>query len=366
MSARSFVSRALRRALPSVRVQSASRVAARESEVAKLRAQVAQLRESLAAVKYDLQTARMVDYDPTAPSYRARIHVSRRQWEPVEEAAGASLPVRLLGYKNIAREVVKDSRVDVLIPAELGSWASIHDVDVQELPDAVVLKLERSHSSVGVLPLMRVAPDRWLDVIHDREMTHADIVAVFDAAAAKRGASAVFAEEFLIEPERPRSCAIDWKVFCFDGVVGFVMERLTVPQPEKGDYDIRTRWWDRDWQYLPSLRRDTTHDDSLPPPRHPRELIDVAEALARVSGRAHIRIDLYDMPDGVYFGEFTAEPGGDWIMPADLDRRFGLMWEQAESRLLGRLAGRAIERGELPLSQYRPVPPASAQQPPAL
>jgi hypothetical protein len=354
MSARSLISRGLRFVLPSLRIQSASRVAARDSDIARLRIQNADLKDNLAKVTYDLQSANMIDCDPTAPSYRAHVHISRRQWAPIEEAAGTLLPARLLGSKITAREVVKNSAIAVHMPAQLGSWRSVHDVEFDALPDAVVLKLDRSHSSVGVMPLLRVSSDRWLDVIYGVEVTQAQIISSFEQAAARRGASAMFAEEFLIEPERPRSCAIDWKFFCFDGVVGFVMERLTVPRPATGDYDIRMRWWDRDWQYLPALRRETTHDDALPPPRHPRELIETAEGLARLTGRAHIRVDLYDMPDGIYFGEFTTDPGGDWIMPVEQDRRFGQMWEEAESRMLGRLVGSAIRRREIPLAEYLP------------
>ncbi|NBU31487.1 MAG: hypothetical protein EBS41_08335, partial [Actinobacteria bacterium] len=41
-------------------------------------------------------------------------------------------------------------------------------------------------------------------------------------------------------------------------------------------------------------------------------------------------------------------------MPVEQDRRFGQMWEEAESRMLGRLVGSAIRRREIPLAEYLP------------
>ncbi len=328
------------------------RLAASDARSAELRERVHRLQSQLAATKQALADAKTVSYDPTVPSYRARAFASRRQWTDVETAAASKLPVRLLGDKQVTRAIIESNNINVALPQELGAWPSIHDVDLDALPDEVVLKLARSHSSVGVLPLRRLSAHTWLDVMNGRIFDKPAIVAEFDRVAVKRGSGELFAERLLVEPERPNHCAIDWKFFCFDGVVGFVMQRLLEPRPDKADHDKLFKWWDRDWNVLPSLRHETILDNSLPAARHPSQLIAAAETLARLTGRAHIRVDLYDLPDGVYFGEFTAEPGGDWIMPAEYDRKFGLMWEEAESRVLGRLMGPAIRRGELPLSTY--------------
>ena len=346
---RAFAARAARK-VPII----GGRLAASDVRTVELRERLRVLETQLAATKQALADAKTVSYDPTAPSYRARAFASRRQWTDVENAADSMLPVRLLGNKQVTRAIIEGHKVDVAMPQELGSWPSIHDVDLDALPDEVVLKLARSHSSVGVLPLRRLSAHTWLDLMNGRVFEDSAIVAEFDRVAVKRGSGELFAERLLIEPERPNHCAIDWKFFCFDGEVGFVMQRLLEPRPEKADHDKLFKWWDRDWNVLPSLRHETLLDPALPAPRHPERLIAVAESLARLTGRAHIRVDLYDLPEGVYFGEFTAEPGGDWIMPAEYDRRFGLMWEEADSRVLGRLVGPAIRRGDLALSTYLP------------
>ena len=51
-------------------------------------------------------------------------------------------------------------------------------------------------------------------------------------------------------------------------------------------------------------------------------------AMAIAKGFDHIRVDLYDTPDGVFFGEITPYAGGglERFTPSDLDVSMGKRW----------------------------------------
>ena len=63
--------------------------------------------------------------------------------------------------------------------------------------------------------------------------------------------------------------------------------------------DVTERW--------PNVRGSDSDAQDLDPPAHIATMIEYAEAMGK--GFDFIRVDLYDTPDKIYFGELTPTPG---------------------------------------------------------
>jgi hypothetical protein len=120
----------------------------------------------------------------------------------------------------------------------------------------------------------------------------------------------------------------DYKFFVFDGAV----EMIQVDTARFSDH--RRRLYTPTWEKL-SVRSD--YDDisgEVPRPRHLQQMIAAAEGLGR--GLDFIRVDLYDTPDRVFFGELTTTPEGGWgrFRPDEFDHHLGRRWKLPNLRAL--------------------------------
>ena len=90
-------------------------------------------------------------------------------------------------------------------------------------------------------------------------------------------------------------------------------------KPTKADYfDRNFNWQDFTWGYQ--------HAEVRPQkPEKFEEMIEIAERLSK--GIPHIRVDLYDACDQIYFGELTFFDGSgfDKIEPVEWDYKLGSM-----------------------------------------
>ena len=118
----------------------------------------------------------------------------------------------------------------------------------------------------------------------------------------------------------------DYKFYCFNGVMQFVMinsDRNTA-KPTKADYfDRDFNWLDFIWGY--------PHADTRPSkPNKYDEMIAVAEKLS--NGLPHVRVDLYECNNQIYFGELTFFDGSgfDKIQPIEWDYKIGSMIQLPE------------------------------------
>ena len=76
-------------------------------------------------------------------------------------------------------------------------------------------------------------------------------------------------------------------------------------------------------------------DDLDDPPAHLSEIVSAADRLAEVYDYPFVRIDLYDTPQGVVFGEFTPTPlaGRSRLLYTPFaNRTLGSLWAQGLSK----------------------------------
>ena len=110
----------------------------------------------------------------------------------------------------------------------------------------------------------------------------------------------------------------DYKLFVFHGTCRYV-------QVDRGRFERRTQdFFTPDWTHLPLSGG---HPWAQPPrPQRLGEMIEVAERLGQDTD--FVRVDLYDLPDRIVFGELSSFPaGGDSPFdPESFNAEFGSHW----------------------------------------
>jgi hypothetical protein len=128
----------------------------------------------------------------------------------------------------------------------------------------------------------------------------------------------IMVEEFI--DDGSGTTPIDYKVFVFDG-------RAAMLQVDTTRFtDHRRRFYTPAWQKLDVL---LIYDDicgEVPRPPHLAEMITAAQTLGK--DLDFLRIDFYDTPARLYFGEITTAPEGGWsrFQPQAFDRELGERW----------------------------------------
>ena len=112
----------------------------------------------------------------------------------------------------------------------------------------------------------------------------------------------------------------DYKFFVFHGTCRYV-------QVDRGRFDHRTQdFFTRDWNHLPLSGGNPW---ALPPLQEPERLGEMVVLAERLSaGTDFVRVDLYDLPDRIVFGELSSFPaGGDSpFYPQSYNAEFGGHW----------------------------------------
>jgi hypothetical protein len=128
----------------------------------------------------------------------------------------------------------------------------------------------------------------------------------------------VMVEEFLVGADG--GVPDDYKLFVFHGTCRYV-------QVDRGRFERRTQdFFTPDWEHLPLSGGHPWAEPALPRPARLDEMIAMAERLGRDTD--FVRVDLYDLPDRVVFGELSSFPaGGDSpFEPESFDLEFGSHW----------------------------------------
>lgn len=129
----------------------------------------------------------------------------------------------------------------------------------------------------------------------------------------------IILEELLVG--RDGSIPDDYKLFVFHGVCRYI-------QVDDGRFGRRTQDFHLpDWRHIPLSGGPPWADPPHPRPSRLDEMIRIAEALG--ADTDFVRVDLYDLPDRIVFGELTSYPAGGYspFSPERFDAEFGAHWE---------------------------------------
>lgn len=200
----------------------------------------------------------------------------------------------------------------------LGVWDSPDQIDYDSLPDKFVLKTTHGGGNCGVI----ICKDKYkLDKEHTRQVLNSsmkyDLYRDSREWPYKNVKRRIIAEEYLEDAATQE--LRDYKFFCFDGkakALFVATERQTRKEPF-------FNFFDEDYN---SLDFKQGHPRAEIPPVKPskfEEMKVLAEKLSQ--GLPHVRVDLYEANDKVYFGELTFYHFGGMVKfsPEEWDYKFG-------------------------------------------
>lgn len=266
------------------------------------------------------------------PSFHVKLYEAARvRAIGVERDLWLSPPVMEVNDKDAGYAFARSH--GIAAPRQLATFERPGLIDWSELPDNFVIKTLRGTSSRGVLVLERVTGGYIDHMAGDHAvMSQADVIGYLDARVLTDQVS----PELVIEEALPspygdgRKIVPDAKLYCFYGTVGMVM---MAARSSRRAADVSFRYFDAAGTDLGDARTGPRHDPSIPGPMHMAALVDAGALLSAALPEPFVRLDFYEQPDGIVFGETTLGPGGKQLMRSDVDQLLGAMWEDAEARL---------------------------------
>ncbi|MCK0111275.1 hypothetical protein MWU75_03865 [Ornithinimicrobium sp. F0845] len=301
--------------------------ASRDSRDLALELKRAQLQLATVVGERDRAQAILRDpkYTPREPSWHTRVaeqtrvgrYTARRDTE--REYPRFRLEEKLHNYE-LARSY------GVPTPRVIGSWPRIEEVAWQELPESFVVKSDRGYSGTGVLPLRRHG-DRFRLIDSEDELSVDEIVSRFRQARHVTGP--YFVEELL--PGTGAVLPDDIKIFAFYGEVADVMVRRVAKHADLASFSYR--FLDAEGTDRGQVKERLRHDPGIEVPRDLGQMVEVSRVLSTAVPVPCLRVDLYQVPDGMVLGELTFLPGSSETYTVEHDRLLGRLYDEAESRL---------------------------------
>lgn len=205
---------------------------------------------------------------------------------------------------------------DYIIPT-IAVYNSINELDFQHLPNQFALKANHD-SGTYIICQDKFKLDWQATKKLLKKRLKRNFYKVHRSWPYKDVPRKLFTEQLL--PIKDDVLPVDYKFFCFDGVVDSVMVCLG---RDRGD--TKFYFFDRDWQLLRYniAGRAAPVWFTLPKPKKIEEMFSLAEQLSK--GMQFVRIDLYCENDKIYFGEYTFFPddGFDNRLLLDADMALG-------------------------------------------
>lgn len=206
----------------------------------------------------------------------------------------------------------------------LGVWDSFDRIDFDTLPNQFVLKC--THDSGGLV----ICKDKSrLDKVMAEKKISDSLKRNYYWSGRewpyKSVRPQIIAEKYMTDSgsDRDTGDLKDYKFYCFNGTMRLMMinSDRNADCPTKADYfDRDYNWLDFTWGYQHAEERPNK-------PKNFETMVAIAEKLA--NGLPHVRVDLYECGEKIYFGELTFYDGSgfDIIEPIEWDYKIGEMLE---------------------------------------
>ncbi|USQ78587.1 hypothetical protein NF556_13205 [Ornithinimicrobium faecis] len=299
------------------------------ARVAKAEGRLAKATEQLAEAEQErdlaLSQAAGQKYSPKEPSWHTRIMEQARVGRFLStKDTQREFPRRHLLEKLHNYELARS--YGVATPRVIGSWPKVTEIPWDELPETFVVKSNRGYSGNGVLPLRREG-DSFCFLDSGEGITAEEIVAHYQGA---RGLAA----PYFVEEVLPGTGAVlpdDVKIFSFQGEVADVMLRRVTKHNDISSFTYR--FLDAEGKDRGQVQERHRHDPDIAVPRDLAHMVEVARVLSKAVPVPFVRVDLYQVPDGVMLGELTPLPGSSGGFTREHDRLLGRMYDEAEARV---------------------------------
>lgn len=225
-----------------------------------------------------------------------------------------------LAVKDI---VTKIAGSEYVIPT-MKVYNSVEEIDLNELPEAFVLKTTHGGGSGGVVVCkdknkldIQTAKAKLLKSLHSKDSRYRE----WPYSNVPRK---IIAEHYM---EDENGELRDYKFFCINGEPKF----LFMASGRMKDGALTFDFLDMDYNWLPVRNG---HPNSKTPPQKPQNFDKMIELARKLSqGEAFVRVDLYNIRGKIYFGEYTFFhfSGLTPFEPEEWDEKFGDMIELPNS-----------------------------------
>lgn len=219
--------------------------------------------------------------------------------------------------KYLVRDYVKEKIGEEYLIPLLGVWDDPEKIDFDELPMQFVLKCNHN-SGLG----MCICKDKnSLDINKVKEELKKGINQNYYLTSRewpyKDVPRRLIAEKYMVDESGYE--LKDYKFYCFDGKVKLVMINSDRMSSEK----TKANYFDENYQPLDFV---WGYENAEIPPQKPEKFEEMKYLAEKLSeGITHVRIDFYQTPSGIYFGEITFFDGSgfDAIEPIEWDYKIG-------------------------------------------
>lgn len=219
--------------------------------------------------------------------------------------------------KFLVRDYVKEKIGEEYLIPLLGVWDDPEKIDFDELPMQFVLKCNHN-SGLG----MCICKDKnSLDINKVKEELKKGINQNYYLTSRewpyKDVPRRIIAEKYMVDESGYE--LKDYKFYCFDGKVKLVMINSDRMSSEK----TKANYFDENYQPLDFV---WGYENAEIPPQKPEKFEEMKYLAEKLSeGITHVRIDFYQTPSGIYFGEITFFDGSgfDAIEPIEWDYKIG-------------------------------------------
>lgn len=219
--------------------------------------------------------------------------------------------------KYLVKEYVSERIGSKYVIPTIGVWKKVKDIEWDVLPNQFVLKC--THDSGGCVICKDKDHFDKKAAIHKLHKSLATNYYYFGYEWPYKNVEPRIIAEPYMEDAQTRELR-DYKFFCFEGEVKalFVATERNVP-----GVDVKFDFFDTYYNHLPIKK---IHENAVETPKKPNNFDEMKELAATLSvGFPHVRVDLYEVNNKIYFGEMTFFHDAGWskFEPQEWDYIFG-------------------------------------------
>ena len=266
------------------------------------------------------------DNAPKPQSFRACISNSMANWKANPSSPRSTLISKL--NKKLPMKMFMEKHTTIQC-ALLGTYQHISEIDFTNLPPKFVLKPQDGASNNGVFLLTRNSDGSFFDDMRGKNYSTQELIDEYldEHKRFKSIHLPVYVEERLDSADPKYPVPLDYKGFCFDGVVALIMQRDVSKGRNPSDW--RYTYYNRDWERLGEIRRNVNISNEMDCPPNGQEIVDEMERLSSLIPLKFCSMDMYNTPKGVAFGEYTIHTGSYKSFNPFWDKKLGELYENA-------------------------------------
>lgn len=218
--------------------------------------------------------------------------------------------------KIAVNEYIRKKLGDDYVFPILGKWNHYDEIDFSKLPNSFVLKCNHDSGSVKIVRnKSKIDHKAFKDFFESRLKQNPFVLG--REYPYKNVPPQIYAEQFMT-PEGKNDIE-DYKFFCFNG------EPLILFVATERTSDCKFDFFDMNFRHLSITNIHPQSDKPISKPSQFEKMKEIAKILS--AGMKFVRIDLYQIDDKVYFGEYTFfHAGGFWPMfPEKWEKKLGDM-----------------------------------------